>query len=304
MATEKLYAFNEQFEKYIASEMQYKCCRLLNKEGVSLVGYNNTKSKILIREKLKEIGRKIKSLPDGLYTLQCQHTMNTAGTPDNFFIRKGRATLGDGEEMIIPIRNQIENKENKLDTKADILSTQSALTRIEEIATLRAENMVYKNRIVDLEKAVAELEAELDEAETLNENGDGSIASLLTKENSPLKGIADLIPSLADSFFNYKNRELALKEKELEKKNGAHKTNFAQRRFKVKRKENEGEGNQLDLSDNSKVEKYFSIMENLEDADFNNEVARAKEQQPALFEAIREEFSLDENGDAIEEEEN
>lgn len=120
------------------------------------------------------------------------------------------------------------------------------------------------------------------------------LGALLSGENSPLASIAALIPSLSDEYFKMKNRELDLKEKALSKRSAAP----GARRVK----KTQGNG-QLDLSDPKQVEEYFKLMAQVSESDFNAELARVKEHQPELFEMVRAEFGLNENGEPEEEEE-
>lgn len=92
MSKTKLYTFNDSFQSKIAKE--YKVCRLLTKDGDLLCPYNH--NKLAIKEKIKEISRRLAYLPDGVYTLQCLYNQNRAVQPDTYFLKKGEVTLFGG----------------------------------------------------------------------------------------------------------------------------------------------------------------------------------------------------------------
>ena len=287
---EKLNNYTQTFEQHVGRT--YKCCRLVDRDGNLLVAYNPVK--LSIKDKLKEVSRKLKTLPDGVYNLQCQYSHNKATAPDNLLIKKGSVSLSENTPIILPGQNKADKKE----TDADIYTVKATMSRIEEIANLRAESLFLKAENERLKKEVAELENEIQtaEMETMSDRPSG-IMSLLSGENSPLKSLAELIPALSDSYFKMKDRELSLREKQIDKRRPV---NMADRRFK----NNSQTMGQLDLSDGEQLNKHFSIMEGLSDPEFAKELQRSKNEQPDLFSATCQEFGLNENGEAIEENEN
>lgn len=291
---EKLHIPTDTFFASISKE--YKRCRLVDRDGALLVNYNAIKTPI--KEKLKEVKRKIAAMPDGIYVLQCQYTMNPAPTPNSILIKKGNVSLNEGEEIILPAKNSLQVKTERKDSEADIYTVKATMARIEEISDLRTQIAILEMKLQQKDKEIADLEAELEEEP---EEG-GLMEGLLNGgENSPLKSLAELLPGLADSYFNMKNRELGLKEKAFQKKS-VPVNNKSGQRFKVAKQRMGAEG-QLNLSDPSKVEQYFGIIEGLSEEEFSEEVERVKTAQPNLFAMLCEEFGLDEDGQQIEEEE-
>lgn len=290
MSKEKLHNFNEGFRSQIAKE--YKACRLIDQEGALLVPYNAPKGSV--RDKLKEIERRFKNLPDGVYIVQCLYTANRAAAPVSFLIKHGNPTLSEGE-IAIPVKVETGPKVSEGRGSAqDITSVKSALDRIEEIATLRAENSRLKSECEALKKQVKELEDELEEEPLDEEEGSGGVMDLFKGENSPLGSLAQLIPSLADQYYAFKNRELDLKERELARK-GVNLSKGAQRSRK------NGSG-LLNLEDPAQVNKYLDILADLPDDKFAEELERVKNIQPDLFEIVVKEFELDKEPEHQEEE--
>jgi len=266
----------------------FKAFSLSDLEGNRLITYNTTKIKP--ENKVKEIIQRMAIAPDGVYKLQAQFGYSQRTKPETYYLKKGNVdTSFLNEQPLQPPVQISNNRPNKNEQKEqNVLSLDSALSRIEELSKLRAENEVLKERCKQLEIQNAELNAELDaEPENLQENSQDKIGNWL-------ENIMPTLSPLADEYFKLQNRKLQLDE--YKTTNYFAKQNNQQQRRKVVVKQQQEQNNYPDINNPDDLNGYFEELDKLGDEQFEQICNFIQTDYPELYLLIEQEFyPADEN---------
>ncbi len=127
-------------------ENGFKTFSLLDMEGNRLVAFA-TKSNVQPQTKIKEITQRLHIAPNGIYKLLANFNYSTRTTPEIYYLNKGNvdASYLNEQPTIIQAPAQMQNSK-KEKVQENVLSLDSALTRIEELSKLRAENERLKRQ--------------------------------------------------------------------------------------------------------------------------------------------------------------
>jgi len=265
----------------------FKSISLFDWDGNRLIQYNN--SKVPLKEKIKEVQQRLKVAPNGIYKLFAQFNFSQRTVPTIFYLNKGKVSEEFlSEEQATPIKeNSKMSKEEK--TTNSVVSLDSALTRIEELSKLRAENEVLKAQNSELQRLVQELENELEEEENnaLSEVPGNSVGNWL-------QNIAPTLIPLADQYFQLQDKKLQLEERKL----GLKKQTPGQKRNTRKTKK------YPDLNNEQELEMFFNWLEKVDENTFNNICIDTEKNNPQLYELIQQEFFEEEEEEEETETEN
>jgi hypothetical protein len=271
--SKELHIFDAKFIKYL-KDNGYKFVRLSDTEGNVLVLWNNNTSATL-EKRFTEIKNRLNVLPDGVYILEAKFIYAKGQTPDKYYIKKGKIELSEGvPQTYTPASKSKEDMNDK-----GVTSIDSALSRIEEIAMLLAENMQLKSEVKILELEVSELESDFYAV-------DNNLEENETTASSWMKDLGTLVPSLADQYFATKKRDQELAEAKLKidylKATGGKANRVRKNPSMVKI--------QVDINNPAELEELYNYLESLSDEVFNHTVAIIEKRQPELIPLIEEEF--------------
>ena len=255
----------------------FKAFQLKSMDGELLVPYNKPSKSA--DQQAKTIITRFKLLGDGVYQLYCCHSHSHSLKPECFYLAKGKIQTTQLSET--PPQTMRQTKEEK--QSQNVLSLDSALTRIEEISKLRAENEVLKQRVRDLEIENNDLQSELDELPELSEEKTGS-----DKVTNWLQTIMPTLSPLADAYFQTQNRKLAIEEQKLQ-------LNSRKKKTIRKKTQMDSLNNYPDIHNDAELNAYFDMLEKLSDDDFEKLCGVLSIEQPELFEIVTDTFFEDDN---------
>lgn len=265
----------------------FKAFQLKSMDGELLVPYNKPSKSA--DQQAKTIITRFKLLGDGVYQLYACHSHSHSLKPECFYLAKGKIQTTQLSET--PPQTMRQTKEEK--QSQNVLSLDSALTRIEEISKLRAENEVLKQRVRDLEIENNDMQNELDELPELSEEKTGS-----DKVTNWLQTIMPTLSPLADAYFQTQNRKLAIEEQKLQ---NIRNLNFEpisnSRKKKTIRKNTQMDSlnNYPNIHNDVELDAYFDMIEKLSDEDFEKLCGVLSIEHPELFEIVTDTFFEDDN---------
>jgi len=252
--------------------------QLKSMDGDLLVPYNKPNKSP--EQQAKSIITRFKLLGDGVYQLYACYSHSHSLKPDCFYLAKGKIKTEQLTEQPTtqPMRQTKEEKQSQ-----NVLSLDSALTRIEEISKLRAENEVLKQRVRDLEIENNDMQSELDELPELSEEKTGS-----DKVTNWLQTIMPTLSPLADAYFQTQNRKLAIEEQKLQ-------LNSRKKKTIRKKTQMDSLNNYPNIHNDAELDSYFDMIEKLSDEDFEKLCGVLSIEHPELFEIVTDTFFEDDN---------
>lgn len=271
-------------------ENGFKTFSLLDMEGNKLVAFA-TKSNVQPQTKIKEITQRLHIAPNGIYKLLANFNYSTRTTPEIYYLNKGNVDASYLNEQPIIVQQPAQNNSKKEKPETNVLSLDSALTRIEELSKLRAENEVLKQRVKDLEIENTELLAELDEQPELSEQPQGD------KFGNWLQTIMPTLSPLADEYFKLQNRKVRLEEAKIMQ--GSRTPQPQKRVVKTTRKDV-----YPDINDPQQLEGYFAELDKLSEEEFNNVCDFISKDNPPLYAIIEQTYYAEEEEEEEESAEN
>lgn len=265
----------EFFDALIKNE--FVAFQLKSMDGERLVPYNKPSKSA--EQQAKTIITRFNLLGDGVYQLYACRSHSHSLNPECFYLAKGKIQSTQLSET--PPQTMRQTKEEK--QSQNVLSLDSALTRIEEISKLRAENEVLKQRVRDLEIENNDMQSELDELPELSEEKSGT-----DKVTNWLQTIMPTLSPLADAYFQTQNRKLAIEEQKLQLNNRKKKT--------IRKKtQMDSLNNYPNIHNNAELDSYFDMLEKLSDEDFEKLCGVLSIEHPELFEIVTDTFFEDDN---------
>jgi len=165
-----------------------------------------------IKEQFKKCVQRLNSeaVPEGYYYFCFANSLRQSGNPDKFIYRKGNVSadaLSDHQKFIFPNGT----------SKNELISVQSALAYITQIAELKTENNSLKMENKALKDENVVLNAELEEAyrseDAEEEEGVGEGKGPLSDVKSFLNDQGPTIMGFMDRFFELQDKKLNLQEK-------------------------------------------------------------------------------------------
>jgi hypothetical protein len=264
-------SYNEKEIKDIFKEQAYKFASLRDNDNKVVVPYNTAKSKETATDKLNEAFKRLKNLPDGLYTFCFQNSQGRNVVADTYGYIKGsiptEATENRGTTVHV-IQPQQANASDKVLSYTEVLDLKMNLARVE------AERDRYKAESEQYKKEVEELEAELNEVEAKTEG------------LSESTGTTKWMEMLSSSLLPIADRYLAIKEKQVEQK--------AQPK-KVRRVVRKQQKVVLPEIGSQNWDMWLAQLESYTDEQFNNVLEFLKKTSMPHYNAVIEEFESDEN---------
>lgn len=180
----------------LINRQDYKHAGLYDASGKTLVALNT--NKVPLADKVKQIKKRLSGLPDGFYTLRCQHNIGKKYPAFDYVVQIGN--LSEAPVMITPQANTQQPAHTE-----QVRGWSEALADKEKIAKLEAEVTRLKHIETYLEE-----EEEAEEKEENDEEGDGlSETAKVAKELVP-----QFLP-LAEKYFEQRDRQLSLEERKL-----------------------------------------------------------------------------------------
>jgi len=268
--------------KKIIEEQKYKFCSLFDLNGNTLVTYNSIKGgNKNLQTKLQEIETRAKRLTPGVYVLVCKGVYGSNTIGDKFYLG-----IGDFDPTILntapsfpeskkPL-NEPENKKTK-DTQ-HLLSIESAMDNLKELADLRAENA---RLTAENERLNEELD-ELEQAEPLTESSTSGL-------QETIKSIIPMLDPLADKYFSLEEKKLNFNQTKFLHENGYEipglkKTNAATKpNGHVNRSNNKKEVPQPGAEG---WDDYINTLLQLEEEPFNEHLAQLEQNAPDIYDAV------------------
>lgn len=257
---------------------EYKYLSIYDVNNKKIQPYNQ--QGVPIKEHFKICIKRLNSeaVPEGYYYFCFANSLRQSNSPDKFIYRKGNVSadaLSDNQKFIFP------NGSNK----NDLLSVQSALAYITQIAELKTENnrltmenkqLLDENTVLKAELAEADRSADAEE-EGVGE-GDGSLADV----KSFLNDQSPTIINFMDRYFELQEKKLNLQEKI--HVNGSGK---AQHKRNIKKIE-PGSAEHLNL--------IRTLYKNNDDDRMNKELDVLEEKNPEAYELICNELDIQDDG--------
>ena len=193
----------------------YKYINLCNSDGAQLVNYNNATTKKNTR--LEHIKKRLESpaLPDGIYIIKAKDTIKGQTADEIIFIKgKGDAPAPVATPQGPGTKNLKEcNEGPAVLTYAEAVRLNTEIANLTyQVRTLENENALLTKDLSDAEIEIKELEAAA--AAKLSE---GTPAGPLATLGETLKTLLPSITALFDTNFQLKQRELDIKEKQLQR---------------------------------------------------------------------------------------
>lgn len=272
--------------KDLIKDQDYKHIKLSTLDGEKLVSYNaiNLKQKGL-EAKLKEIEKRMKLLEDGIYVVTCQTKYGNTSPQVSHYLG-----IGAYDKSVIdktPPANLRENFQQQQPTKTEkLLSVDSALDNVRTIADLQAKVARLEDKITRLEEENAELEAELDEMES---------GGMSEGDNNPFKGVLEGLLPVADRYFDMEERKQKFKE-------GKFLHDAGYEIPGLKRGARNGTPSRREVSKRKEIpepgapgwQEYIDSLDALADKEFNLHLSQLRENAPEIYDAVCEEFQLEE----------
>lgn len=269
----KIYKFdNELF--LVLKDVGYQSVSLRGADDEIIITYNTPSTPVA--KKLDEIKRRLKVLPSGYYKLLAMQKHGARGKADTFVINHGNAT--EAAPPAAPAK--------LAESAPHVLSYESALKQIEELAAIRAERdaLLKENEI--LKQEIEELESE--EPETMEE--DNTISKTL--ENLTTAALPIL-----DRYFETKNRSLQLEENKLM----VQYNKFNQRNKPTRRAQQQQQINYPDINNPAAIEEFMNELDTLTDEQLTGALEIIRRENAPLFELCMEEFFPEEEEEQEEE---
>jgi len=207
--------YNENEIRAILKEQGYKFAALRDIEGKTIVPYNTLKSKVTATDKVNEAFKRLKNLSDGVYTFCFLNNQGRNVRPDEYGYVKGNVMMDEsGKAQGVQIINLPTKSQHPADA---VLSYAQVLELKTELVTVRMERDNALKQIAQLEKDVAELEAELDAANAKKGEGLG--------EGQPdhwIKTLSENALPVLDRYFGLKEKDIELRMQQANRKPQAY----------------------------------------------------------------------------------
>lgn len=179
--------------KPLIKEIGYLHATLETADGERIIAANQKKVPIL--DKLKEIEKRLKVCPKGIYRIGLRTTYGRGIKNDYYYINTGKEAGAEQPQPII-----IREKLSESNSTTNVLTYDKALEYIQKIAELENENKFLKAENEKLKIDIAELEAEEEEEEKLSE-----------QQTNDVNWLSSLFPSLlpiAERYFDIEEKKL------------------------------------------------------------------------------------------------
>lgn len=259
----------------IATKQGYKHAGLYNHAGSCIIAMNS--NKVPLKTRIKEITERLSILGQGFYTVRFQYQLGKKFEVCDYVVQIGNPTLS---EIIPPPVNQNQNQPQQID---QVRGWNEALKDKEELAMLKAENARIKK---ELEQANAELADNGDDDEKDN---DGKLLS--DSQTNALKEIVPQFTPLFDRIMDYKNKQLELKERELNLRESGRYAPINPASIKLK---SVHPWRPLpDMNDQATFTKYCEWLEKTDDTTFDGEFNYVEKTNPQMLQVLLQLFPQD-----------
>lgn len=289
MAENKIRTLKEI--RAVADEQQFKHVRLCDLSGDPIVAYNpaHGKKPSDLTKKWTEIERRLKQCDAGIYIVECRARFG--GRERAYQYHLGNKNF-DASQLNDTTQNSGNLAARKQEPVADkrtstdkLLSVDTALEYATENATLRAENEGLRNEIARQKTYIAELEAELDSDEGVNDNTKG-MQEFWESASSTLLPVADRVIGL------FERKQKLSESKFLAEKGydipGLKKSGRGERRQKQK------DFNQnVPNPDDADWEQYVDWASQLPDEEFNAHLERVQKSSQVVYDALCEALGVE-----------
>jgi hypothetical protein len=297
-----VYKFDDALIKKL-KDQGVKFIDLVNAQGEKVVPRNQNAKQL--PQKIAEVKQRLKSLPDGVYTLGAFYNANPTIKGDKYFIGKGNYKNVLLSETAPEIVTPAPRKKVVADESEHVLSYAQALKNIQEIERLRADVARLETELAAARAMNLELREEIAELES--ESGNGGLAEGIKEIFSP---IAPLLPTLADQYFAIENRKLNLQEAKQftymqergifypGQKNGNGNGSAQKRGAIPQQQQRKQQTRQLpDVNDANAMNEYCDYLEKLSDDEFNAELDQVEKIDPTLYAVLEQVFFSDSDED-------
>lgn len=204
----KSYTINQIRD--IQKKQKYLYIGMQDEEGNTIVPFSTNKTTPATRLNTIETRLASPGLPDGEYYVVCKNSVLKTVPPDKYLIIKGKPTKQLQENAPAAAATSIPIKEDPADPKAvNFLSYEAALELRVLNEKLLIENLQLEKEVAELKSYIEELEGEQDES-ILSESND-----LLSQGKTFLNSLMEFGAPLIDQYFDQKNKDRDLREKQL-----------------------------------------------------------------------------------------
>lgn len=269
--------FNECMTEIRNQEWKY--CALLDVDHDIIISGNKQTGKSTIEPKLKEIERKYKNLPDGIYCLICSNGYGNKFKKTNYYFGKGKF---DAKELKEPEPAPIKNKEVEHKEEKNALSFQQAIDNVKTIEELKNMNKLLCERLDRIEKEKAELEHELsEEPESSMADFGASIASWL-KEATPT-----LVPVL-DRYFDLQKQKQEFNQMKFLAEKGFEIPGMKRIERPIAETKNKVEVKEIPAPGTPDWLQFVSYVMQMPEKDFEPFMDKMEAERPEIFKALEE----------------
>jgi hypothetical protein len=202
MKNKKTVRTFKESEKLILSQNWKHVC-LTDLDGGVLVPNNPHKKPI--EPKLREIEKRLETLTDGVYCVECRNSFGKKLKPENFYVGVGNYNETELAEHK-PAPQTVVIKEAESNKDKNILSVEQALANIREIEAL-------KSQVKELQALCANYKAEIAELnQELNESSQTGLADVANNIGGWLKDVFPQIVPILDKHFELREKEMSAKQ--------------------------------------------------------------------------------------------
>lgn len=291
--------------KALIKDQDYKHVKLSSLDGEKLVSYNSINKKAQgLADKLKEIEKRLKVLGDGIYIVTCQTKYGNTSPQVSHYLGIGNYDPSEiqGNKKLSennpPQPPQPPARRNKSD---ELLTVDTALDNVQQIARLEATVERQKEEIARLKAENSELEAELDEMEAMGEDSPGS-------------GVFEGLFPVAEKFLELEERKQKFKETKFLRDAGYEipglrslrrsQSNGSRNGRRNGRRNGNAPRKQIPEPGTREWERYLQHLEGLSDQDFQAHINQLRDHAPDIYEEVKQdlEFEEEEYDDEPEEE--
>lgn len=287
----KIYNWKEL--KALISSQGYKHVRLTDLNGKKLVNYNaiNKKAKGLA-DKLREIETRMKVLQPGIYILDAQTMYGNTSPAMSHYLGVGNydpRELDGNTRQPVQQQQPISEREPRRNRTEHAVSFDTALDNVKTIAQLEAKVARLEDQIEAQKTTIRELEAELDDPETMSD------------ESEEIPGwLAGFMP-VAEKLIDLSERKQRFNETKLLLDQGYDLTDIfgkksrgsdRGRSSRSERRSARANGKEIPRPGTRNWNRFVEHIDGLPDEEFETALNQLEENDPDVYEALCEELDV------------
>lgn len=250
----------------LIERQDYKHAGLYDAAGKCLVALNS--NKVPLAQKVEQIKKRLSGLPEGFYTLRCQHNIGKKYPAFDYIIQIGN--LSETPVMLSPTAN------TQQPITEQVRGWDQALKDKEELATLRAE----VQRLKHIENSLQEEEEEEEEEE---EDDADAEQSPLAQAGTMAEKILPQVAPFFEKYFEQRDRQLNLQEREMALREAGGGTAGTERKAVTGNFKPRHPWRPVPQVQDPKFVEYCNWLQEQPDENFDNEFAYLEQTHPEQF---------------------